>query len=424
MIKIAFWIGTDNGVFRWDETTLQQYTFEQGLAGRETNRAAGKTDARGRIWIGTAKGLSIYRPKLDLGPFQPPQVELVQATAGNQSWNPAQARKLLHDHNAVSFDYRAISFVDEREIQIRSWLEGLESGWQVSDRSYDWNIHYDFLPPGDYRLHLQAANADGRWSEMASSALIRILPPFWQTAWFYSVVLIGVAGAGFFTHRFFSQRRYLGRLKCEVVARVDELQQSESRFGVTLDSIADGVLTTGLDGEVLYMNPAAEQILGQSMEHTRGKKLSEFLATSGCTEKDRNALMTHLFEGTTWTSRLKLEKPDSSARLVEAGTAPLTSVDQKLLGAVVVVRDVTDKVRLQQELDQSQKLASLGTLAGGIAHDFNNVLAVIKWNLSTLRNDSGEPGQLHAIELIDDAVTQATNLSEQILTFGAVETLG
>jgi PAS domain S-box-containing protein len=252
---------------------------------------------------------------------------------------------------------------------------------------------------------------------MASSALIRVLPPFWQTAWFYSVVLIGVAGVGFFTHRFFSQRRYLRRLKCEVVARVNELQQSESRFGVTLDSIADGVLTTGLDGEVLYMNPAAEQILGQSMEHTRGKKLLEFLATSGCTEKDRNALMTHLFEGTMWTSRLKLEKPDPNSRLVEAGTAPLTSADQKLLGAVVVVRDVTDKVRLQQELDQSQKLASLGTLAGGIAHDFNNVLAVIKWNLSTLRNEAGEASQLQAIELIDDAVAQATNLSEQILTF-------
>jgi PAS domain S-box-containing protein len=344
-------------------------------------------------------------------------VEITRVTAGDRSWNPGDPRWLPHNRNVLTFDYRAISFVDENQVRVRSWLEGLEPGWQVPQRPHQWNIHYNFLPPGRYRLHLQAANADDQWSEVASSEFIHIRFPFWHTGWFYSLVLFTVATVGFFSHRFVNQRRYLRLLRKEVISRVAELQQSESRFGVTLDSIADGVLTTGLKGDVLYMNPAAELIFGPSSENISSPVLRDLFRLPGISEKELNELIKHVFTGTVWTSRLKLERPDQDVQLIEVGTAALRDSDQQLLGAVIVVRDVTEKVRLQEELDQSQKLASLGTLAGGIAHDFNNLLAVIKWNVSALQQDANQTTQKHAIELIDNAVDQATTLSEQMLTF-------
>lgn len=410
------WMGTDNGVFRWDGTNMEQYTVEHGLVGRETNRAAGSIDAQGRLWIGTTKGLSVYYPRLDAHPSPPPEVQIIRISSGEHSQDAGDEFDVPHQLNAVTIDYRVVSFVDEREIQIRTWLEGLEPDWQSAKRTFDWKIQYNFLPPGNYRLHIQAANANGRWSDIVTSNSIRIRPPFWNTRWFYSLVLVFVGSIGYFSHRLVNQRRYLKRLERDFVARLNELQQSESRFGVTLASIADGVITTGLNGQILYVNPAAKQLMGRSTSDPQPRWLNELLPALGCSNQDRRELLLNIMAGTTWNSTLKFEK-SSRTQLVEAGTAPLRNAEQDLLGAVVVLRDVTEKVRLQNEVDQSQRLASLGTLAGGIAHDFNNLLAVVKWNLSSLPHQPEATAGQGAIELIDDAVTQATSLTEQILTF-------
>ena len=90
---------------------------------------------------------------------------------------------------------------------------------------------------------------------------------------------------------------------------------------------------------------------------------------------------------------------------------------KKLLGAVIAIRDVTEKTRLQQELVNSQKLSSLGSLAGGIAHDFNNLLSVVIWNIAILREQLPKSLAQEPFELIDNTVLQARNLTNQLLTF-------
>lgn len=411
------WFGTDDGVYRWDGHALDQFTLEQGLSGRETNRAAGKVDHQGNVWIGTAQGLTIYQPHRDPGRFDPPKLEITRTIAADESLPKRDEHIIAHHRNAVTFHYRINSFVNEKQTQIRSWLQGLETNWQAPEKPHDWKIEYNFLPPGIYQLHLQAANANGNWSEIATSETIHIRPPFWHTAWFHSLIWILVATVGFFSHRFVNQRRYLRRLKREAITRHAELKQSESRFGVTLNSIADGVITTGLEGELRYMNPAAEKIIGKSLADGDVDTLGKFLLALGCSPEDQHDLHEQVLEGTSWTTTLRFKKNGGEDRLVEIGTAPLRSDDQELLGAVVVFRDVTSKVRLQNELDQSKRLASLGNLAGGIAHDFNNLLAVIRWNLSTLNTQSDTEDRENSLELIEDALIQAMRLSEQILTF-------
>ncbi len=85
---------------------------------------------------------------------------------------------------------------------------------------------------------------------------------------------------------------------------------------------------------------------------------------------------------------------------------------------ITVIRDITERKKMEGELLKTQKLESLGVLAGGIAHDFNNILAAILGNISLARM-SGSPGDeiLEALTEAEKASMQAKRLTEQLLTF-------
>ncbi len=83
----------------------------------------------------------------------------------------------------------------------------------------------------------------------------------------------------------------------------------------------------------------------------------------------------------------------------------------------VVWRDITDRVQLESELRQSQKMQAVGQLAGGIAHDFNNLLIAILGNAEVLVEELTAPGQVEAAVEIRSAAEQAATLTRQLLTF-------
>ncbi len=412
------WFGTDNGVLRWNGSELRHFTVKHGLAGRETNRAAGHVDTRGRIWIGTTNGLSIYRHEFDAGLAKPPLLSLLRAQAGDRWWPAENSSSLAHDHNAISIHYRVVSFEDENEILVRHRLEGLETEWSDFARPHEWKVHYEYLPPGTYQLHVQAAGVSGQWSDVISSGKFIIRSPFWQTAWFYALLLIVVAAIGYGLNRLLIQRKYARRLERDVAYRIADLERSEERFGVTLSCISDGVITTDIGGEVQFMNPAAERIIEKHACDVLGQELVEvfsFYDPVQCI----NELSTQIRQGSNWSSNnpLKIVATAGTLRLVDISTAPLRSTDKKLLGAVVVVRDVTQKFRLERQVATSQKLVSLGTLAGGIAHDFNNMLTVIMGSISAVRTARLDKDDQDSIEQIEAAIVQARRLTEQLLTF-------
>jgi PAS domain S-box-containing protein len=83
-----------------------------------------------------------------------------------------------------------------------------------------------------------------------------------------------------------------------------------------------------------------------------------------------------------------------------------------------VGRDVTDKMRLLEKLNKSEKIESLGVLAGGIAHDFNNMLTSIMATLNLMREEIGpDDPNYHKIEEGERSVMRATELTKQLLTF-------
>ncbi|MFZ5865307.1 MAG: hybrid sensor histidine kinase/response regulator [Thermodesulfobacteriota bacterium] len=199
--------------------------------------------------------------------------------------------------------------------------------------------------------------------------------------------------------------------------------EAKERLAIILESIADGVIATDTIGRIVLMNSVAEELTGWKRPAAMGKRLNKVLGivqrTSRATDEDTGVMTRRgmrdigLIDGPS-----TLRGSDGSERLIEYASAPIRNSDDKVQGLVLVIRDVTERRRLQHELLKVEKLESLGLLAGGIAHDFNNLLTGILGNVS-LAKLLLSPGH-KALERLTAAETggaRARDLTYQLLTF-------
>jgi signal transduction histidine kinase len=118
-----------------------------------------------------------------------------------------------------------------------------------------------------------------------------------------------------------------------------------------------------------------------------------------------------------WTGRFTNQKKDGSLYEVEGSISPIHDSSGKLTGFVSARHDVTERLRMESQLRQAQKMESIGRLAGGVAHDFNNLLTVIGGYSYTLeeRLAQGDPRREFAKEIRRSA-ERAASLTRQLLT--------
>lgn len=202
----------------------------------------------------------------------------------------------------------------------------------------------------------------------------------------------------------------------------EALSSEKGRLAATLRSIGDGVIATGTDGKVTLMNTVAEEMTGWRLEDAAGRGVGEIVRVA-----DRNsdrpcetALASVLRTGRAASAReyRVLAGRNGEKRIISDSGAPILDEDGQMIGAVLVFRDVTDRVRMEEDLYRTGKLESVGLLAGGIAHDFNNILAGIGGN-AELAKIAGEKGNDTGVYLkrISKASRRATALTHQLLTF-------
>ena len=118
--------------------------------------------------------------------------------------------------------------------------------------------------------------------------------------------------------------------------------------------------------------------------------------------------------------RVDLPRPTRSGeRVFDASITPIRTRDDGLTGYVVLLRDVTERRQLEEQLRQAQKMEAVGKLAGGVAHDFNNLLTAIIGFASLASDDlpAGSPVQ-GSLAQIRRSAEQAASLTRQLLAFG------
>lgn len=200
------------------------------------------------------------------------------------------------------------------------------------------------------------------------------------------------------------------------------LAAERERLAVTLRSIGDGVITTDMDGRITLMNKMAEQFTGWLQEEAAGRLITDVFRiineeTRDCSDNPvekvlREGSITELTGNTMLISRSGIE------RLISDSVAPIMDSHSRIIGTVLVFRDITERRKMQERLLNAEKIESLGVLAGGIAHDFNNLLNAIMGNIDLAMLSAGEGAEIsECLERADKATLRARDLTTQLLTF-------
>jgi len=198
--------------------------------------------------------------------------------------------------------------------------------------------------------------------------------------------------------------------------------QEKERLMVTLKSIGDGVITTDTDGRITLINKVAEQLTEWSSLDAIGKQVEQIFQIIDSKSRqpfenpvNKVLLSKHIIK--LGNDRLLITRKGQE-RLISDSGAPIFNPSNEIIGVVLVFRDVTEKYQLEMQIQQTQKLESLGVLAGGIAHDFNNMLGVIAGNISYLQHHAHEDAEVTEIfSEIESGTKQAQKLTQQLLTF-------
>jgi len=203
---------------------------------------------------------------------------------------------------------------------------------------------------------------------------------------------------------------------------VEALAAEKERLAVTLRSIGDGVITTDTEGRVVLLNKVAEEMTGWGLEEARGKPFSDVFTIIG--EKTRQRCNNPLERVLAVGAIVELEAHsmliarDGRERSIADSAAPIRDGEGRIMGAVLVFRDITEKRKMEEELLKTRQLESIGVLAGGIAHDFNNLLTAIMGNISLAKLYCAEGDRIHQkLAEAEKASLRARDLTQQLLTF-------
>jgi PAS domain S-box-containing protein len=206
-------------------------------------------------------------------------------------------------------------------------------------------------------------------------------------------------------------------------AAEEALLAETERLDITLHSIGEAVITTDCDGRIGLFNGIAEELTSWSAADAAGRPIGEVLVLLNEFSRRplENPLLRSLEKGEAQKAvhnAFLQPRPPAALRLISFNAAPILDRQKRVIGSIFVFRDITEKRRLDDELNKMQKIESIGLLAGGIAHDFNNLLAAISGNiaLARLNSDAGGPSQAF-LGKAETALVRAQDLTYQLLTF-------
>ena len=208
----------------------------------------------------------------------------------------------------------------------------------------------------------------------------------------------------------------LNRARAEQARAQEQLRQSEARYRTLVDGVRDVIFALAPDGTIASLNPAFETITGFPRDEWLGRPFEQLV------HSDDLPLALELLSSVARgeprpVNQFRIRTRKGDYRVGEFAATPQYREGQ-LAGILGICRDVTERLSLEQQLRQAQKMEAVGRLAGGVAHDFNNILTAITGYADLLLEDLGTTDRRRDdIAEIRKAAERAAGLTRQLLAF-------
>ncbi len=153
------------------------------------------------------------------------------------------------------------------------------------------------------------------------------------------------------------------------------VEAERGRLATVVEQLDETVVIIDTNWKIQYVNAAFEKKTGYSREEIVGEEIT-VLGSKIPGNMFYRRIRDTLEQGQVWIGRRTGRKKDGSTYRAEVSMSPIRE-ESGISGYVAVARDITEQLKLEEQLRQARHLEAIGTLAGGIAHDFNNILAGI-----------------------------------------------
>lgn len=232
------WVGTSSGIqqVRFDaagrQFIIKQFGIADGYESSETNLNA-IIENNDRIWIGTTRGLYIYNPGAEqqrAGGKPLVVIEKVEYSKAKDTSLQLSAWEHLPVHpkieyagNSISFNFRGIYLADPASLSYTHQLYGYDTGFSAPQKQIF--LNYNNLPPGNYVFKVKAVTPDGVESEVCEYPFT-IITPFYKTAWFALLIVLGLIGLGILIQTIFAREK---RKRLRQMKQIKEKEQQKIR---------------------------------------------------------------------------------------------------------------------------------------------------------------------------------------------------
>jgi PAS domain S-box-containing protein len=206
-----------------------------------------------------------------------------------------------------------------------------------------------------------------------------------------------------------------GRLYHRLQEKAVELTRLTEYNENILESLVAGILVLDLDGRIVRWNRAMENLVGRPRAEVLGRTLDDVFPPSFLASMRESLVLDRLQRGA-HVDRAHLGGPEGELTL-NLTVAPF-EVGPDRVGTILILEDVTSRVHLQEQLQHSEKMASIGLLAAGVAHEVNTPLAGISSYTQMLRQQvAAEDPRAPLLEKIEKQTFRAAKIITNLLNF-------
>jgi PAS domain S-box-containing protein len=207
------------------------------------------------------------------------------------------------------------------------------------------------------------------------------------------------------------------RLATEVRVR-EEAEAALRLQGAALQAAANAIAISTADSTVVWVNDAFTANTGYSAAEAIGRQARDLVRPRTFDPAVYEQLWSTVREGRVWQGEIQQRRKDESTYVADLTVTPLRDANGAITHLIAVEQDITDRLRLEAQVRQAQKMESVGRLAGGVAHDFNNMLSVIIGNTELALMHPAIDAEMRAdLEQVRRAANRSADLTRQLLTF-------